>query len=41
MAAAELEPKSPSVPFFFKGGNFLGRVLTPLWKRGRGDFQAE
>jgi hypothetical protein len=41
MAAAELELKSPAVPLFQRE-NFLGRALTPLWKkRGRGDFQAE
>jgi hypothetical protein len=37
MATAELELKSPSVPLFQRE-NFLGKVLTPLWKRGEGEI---
>jgi len=32
--------KSPLIPFFQRG-NFLPRVLTPLWKRGEGEIFGE
>jgi hypothetical protein len=39
MAAAEVELKSPFVPLFQRGNlNFLGGILTPLWKRGEGEI---
>jgi hypothetical protein len=37
MAAAELELKSPFIPLFQRG-NYLGRAVTPLWKRGEGEI---
>ncbi len=37
MAAAEVGLKSPSIPLFERG-NYLGRALTPLWKRGEGEI---
>jgi hypothetical protein len=39
MAAAEVELKSPSVPFF--KGRFSSMGPNPLWKEGRGDFWTE
>jgi hypothetical protein len=41
MEATELLLKSPYCPPFSKGGNFLGRTLTPLWKRGEGEIFGE
>jgi hypothetical protein len=37
MATVEVALKSPLIPLFQRG-NFLGRALTPLWKRGEGEI---
>jgi hypothetical protein len=36
-AVAELELKIPLDPLLQRG-NYLGRALTPLWKRGEGEI---
>jgi hypothetical protein len=41
--AAAVVGSAEKVKYFplFQRGNFLRRILTPLWKRGRGDFRTE